>query len=256
MQQHKLASQQFGNAADNYLTSPVHANGADLQRLADQVRAAAAATALDLGCGAGHASYAMAAAGAAVTACDPAPAMLAVVAREAGQRGLGNIVTRQGRAEALPFAAASFDLIVTRFSAHHWSDLPAALREARRVLKPGGSLVAIDTVSPEHPLCDTILQTLEILADASHVRNYRISEWQAMLRAAGFAVTGCDAWTLPMAFPAWLARKNTPAPRAAAIREVLAGAADEARQYFRIQADGSFNLDVAWLGAEPAGPAA
>jgi len=42
-----------------------------------------------------------------------------------------------GRAEAIPLEDASVDLVVSTLSAHHWSDMPAALRELDRVLRPG-----------------------------------------------------------------------------------------------------------------------
>ncbi|MDB6000139.1 MAG: Methyltransferase type 11, partial [Rhizobacter sp.] len=173
--------------------------------------------------------------------------MLAVVDAEAQRRGLPSLQTRQGPAETLPFADASFDLVATRFSAHHWSDVPAAMREVRRVLKAGGTLVVIDGFAPESPLLDTVLQTVEILRDASHVRDYRLSEWRAMLAAAGFADPASDTWTLTMDFPVWIARMRTPQLRADAVRDVLARAPEEARQHFQIQPDGCFNLDVAWL---------
>ncbi|WP_163311821.1 class I SAM-dependent methyltransferase, partial [Enterobacter cloacae] len=89
--------------------------------------------------------------------------------------------TQAGRAERLPFDDAAFDIVATRFSAHHWYDVRKGLAEARRVLKPGGKLVIVDIVAPEVPLLDTLLQTAEVLRDVSHVRDYRVSEWQAML---------------------------------------------------------------------------
>ena len=49
---------------------------------------------------------------------------------------------------------------------------------------PGGRLVVIDVVAPEIPLFDTTLQVIEFLRDASHVRDYRVSEWIAMQKAA------------------------------------------------------------------------
>ncbi|WP_435889727.1 class I SAM-dependent methyltransferase [Escherichia coli] len=45
---------------------------------------------------------------------------------------------RQGYAESLPFADNAFDIVISRYSAHHWHDVGAALREVNRILKPGG----------------------------------------------------------------------------------------------------------------------
>src|SRR5580658_10768320 len=116
----------FGSNAESYLTSEVHAKGADLERLSAVARQLASQRALDLGCGAGHASFALARGGARrVTAYDPSADMLAVVATEAARHGLDAIDTHIGVAEALPFESNTFDCVVTRFSAHHWADVPA-----------------------------------------------------------------------------------------------------------------------------------
>jgi len=251
MKQRRLVSEQFGGSAQAYLSSSVHANGTDLQRLTELTRNLACQQALDLGCGAGHSSFAMAKAGAAVTAYDLSPQMLSLVEHEAAQRGLTNITTQLGGAEHLPFAEASFDLVATRFSAHHWSNVPAALGEIRRVLKSTGTLVVIDVIAAENPLFDTLLQTVEVLGDPSHIRDYRVSEWRAMLQASGFAVSENNNWTLPIEFASWTAIKRTSDLRVEAIRDVFAKVSDEVRQYFKLQADNSFDLDITWLQAKP-----
>ncbi|MHB0990449.1 MAG: class I SAM-dependent methyltransferase [Burkholderiales bacterium] len=248
MKQQTISESQFGNAAERYLTSPVHAQGGDLKRLATLAGRIGPAKALDLGCGAGHASFALASSGAHVTACDPSANMLEVVSREAKRRGLP-IETVLSPAEQLPFEDASFDLIVTRYSAHHWRDLKVALAEAARVLVPGGKLVVIDSIAPEEPLFDTILQTIELLRDASHVRNYRISEWKSMLEDAGFSVGESDVWMVRIEFESWITRLNTPPARAEALRAVFPDIPDEAQRYFGIGQDYSFDLGTAWVGA-------
>src|SRR5437867_3857755 len=129
----RLVGQQFGSQAAAYLKSAVHAEGADLEALAALV--GERARALDLGCGAGHVSFKAAPRAREVVAYDLSSDMLEVAAAE---RGLGNIVTRQGVAEHLPFPDGSFDCVLSRYSAHHWRDFDAGLREAARVLKPGG----------------------------------------------------------------------------------------------------------------------
>jgi len=251
--QSRLAAEQFGRTASAYLSSAVHAQGADLERLAALAQAlnkpgVKQTCALDLGCGAGHVAFALSRGGAAVTAYDLSKEMLEVVAAEAARRGHAQLRTVQGPAERLPFADAEFDLVATRFSAHHWSNVPAALAEARRVLKPGGTLAVIDGISPEAPLLDTVLQTVEILRDASHVRDYRVSEWRAMVSAAGFAPpTDTHTWKLRMDFDSWVARMRTPEVRVQAIRDVLAKAPEEAKRHFSIATDGCFDLDVAWF---------
>ena len=248
MKQQKISESQFGNAAERYLTSPVHAQGKDLERLAALVKHIGPVKTLDLGCGAGHAGFALASSGAHVTACDPSENMLEVVSREAKRRGLP-IETVPSPAEKLPFEDASFDLIVTRYSAHHWRDLKVALAEAARVLVPGGKLVVIDSIAPEEPLFDTILQTIELLRDASHVRNYRVSEWKSMLEDAGFSVGESDVWVVRIEFESWITRLNTPPARVGALRTVFPDLPDEAQRYFGIGKDYSFDLGTAWVEA-------
>ncbi|NVM76229.1 ubiquinone/menaquinone biosynthesis C-methylase UbiE [Duganella sp. SG902] len=253
MQQPAVVAQQFGNTASAYLTSAVHAQGADLVKLreiaADLPRRPVV---LDLGCGAGHASFAVAPVAESVTAFDLAPEMLAVVAGAARERGLDNISTQQGNVASLPFIDASFCMVVTRFSAHHWLDVPAALREVRRVLKPKGVLVIIDITAPESPLHDTTLQAVELLRDGSHVRDYRPSEWLRMLNEAGFPAERVDDWKLEMKFNDWTARMRTPAERVTAIRSLLRGAPEETRGYFSVRDDGSFSIDSTLFIAKPA----
>jgi ubiquinone/menaquinone biosynthesis C-methylase UbiE len=253
MDQHTLVGQQFGSTAKNYLTSAVHSQGTDLQRLTDLVKRLRPNRTLDLGCGGGHASYAAAAAGVGhVVAYDLSDEMLGVVRGEAVERGLNNLAIQQGSVDSLPFADASFELVVSRYSAHHWLRIEASIREAARVLAPEGTLVVIDAVAPETPLYDTALQTIELLRDASHVRDYRVSEWRAMLAAAGFAVDNSNAWKLPLDFDAWIKRIGTPAARVAALRVTMQALAQEARDYLAVQADCSFSLDTAWIEAHRA----
>src|SRR5712692_1542820 len=148
----QLVTAQFGTSAEAYLTSTVHAQGADLQDLAAYAQEFRNAKILDVGCGAGHASFAVAPHAQQVIAYDLAEQMLAVVQKTAQQRALANLEIRAGSADALPFDSESFDLVCTRYSAHHWKKLPQALSEIARVLKVGGKFVMIDTASPTDTL--------------------------------------------------------------------------------------------------------
>lgn len=244
MQQPEIAARQFGAAASEYLTSAVHARGEDLADLAARCAARPAGKILDLGCGAGHASYAIAPHAREVIAYDVSAEMLDVVARTARERGLGNIRTQAGAAEALPFAAQELDAVVSRLSAHHWRDVGAALREMHRVLAPGGIAIVIDVAGADDPLCDTHLQAIELLRDCSHVRNYTLAQWRALASAADLACEESSGWRIPIEFDTWIARMRTPPERAAVIRDVWRNAPQEVRRYFQVRPDGSFELDV------------
>ena len=249
MKHHDQVADAFGSTAAAYLTSPTHASGADLETLAREVASTPDADVLDLGCGAGHASFAVAAHARSVTAYDIAEPMLATVAAAARDKGLANIRTQQGAAEQLPFADASFDWVVSRFSAHHWRDVPRALTEVRRVLKPGGRVLFIDVAGADHPLVDTHLQAVELLRDGSHVRNYRADEWIAFFAGARCSATVRERWRLPIEFASWVARMRTPAERVQAIRSLWASAPDEVCEHYSVRPDGSFMLDVVMIEA-------
>ncbi|MBO1807879.1 methyltransferase domain-containing protein [Serratia ureilytica] len=235
---------QFGEQANAYLTSAVHAQGKDLQRLARLLAPHAEARLLDLGCGAGHASFTAAASVAQVVAYDLSAQMLAVVKQAAAEKGLNNIQQQQGVAESLPFEDASFDLVISRYSAHHWHDVGQALREVRRVLKPGGSAIFMDVVSPGHPLLDIYLQTVEVLRDTSHVRNYAPGEWLTLLTEAGLVVREVTSDRLTLEFGSWVARMRTPAHFVTAIRALQQSVSQEVAEHFAIQPDGSFTSDI------------
>ncbi|CAJ7419042.1 UbiE/COQ5 family methyltransferase [Burkholderia pseudomallei] len=92
MKHHDRVADAFGTTASAYLTSAVHATGADLDTFAAEIGATPGARVLDLGCGAGHASFAAARGGAhEVIAYDLAPQMLATVEAAARERGLSNV---------------------------------------------------------------------------------------------------------------------------------------------------------------------
>jgi ubiquinone/menaquinone biosynthesis C-methylase UbiE len=238
-----LVVAQFGPQAAAYVTSQVHAHGEDLQQLAAFVAGNPAARALDMGCGGGHVSFNLAPHMAEVVAYDMSVDMLAAVAQAASERGIRNIVTRQGVAEQLPFPDASFDFVISRYSAHHWHDVAAGLAEARRVLKTGGRAAFADVVAPLNPMVDTHLQSIELLRDTSHVRDYSPDEWRQKLIDAGFVPGQVTMRRLHIDFASWIARMRTPDLYVLAIRALQAGAPHEVADYLEFEPDGSFTMD-------------
>jgi ubiquinone/menaquinone biosynthesis C-methylase UbiE len=109
------------------------------------------AWALDLGAGTGAATRALLAAGAAaVVAVDAAHGMLA---QNAARRPPAVV----GDALGLPFNAAAFDVTVAAFSLNHLTDPAAGLREAARVTRPGGAVMASAyAADDDHPVKEAV----------------------------------------------------------------------------------------------------
>jgi ubiquinone/menaquinone biosynthesis C-methylase UbiE len=245
--QEELVAAQFDSHADAYLKSPIHAKGEDLPALTAIVQGRRDAILLDLGCGSGHVSFAVAPHVASVTACDLSSAMLEIVAREAAERGLTNIVTHAGAAEALPFPNATFDIVMSRLSAHYWRDFVGGLREVARVLKPGGVATFVDVVSPGVPVLDSFLQTMALMSNPSHVREYSTAEWLAATKEAGFSRGRSTRRRLRLEFAPWIDRHGTPPLLAEAIRALQQAVAEPVRAHFQIEPDGSFTVDTLLL---------
>lgn len=105
---------------------------------------------LDVGCGEGHNTRLLAGRGARMTAIDIAPVFIGHARNHERTTPLG-IDYQVASAQALPFADASFDFVTSFMCLMDVPDAGAALREARRVLRPGGFL----QFSIEHPCFNT-----------------------------------------------------------------------------------------------------
>lgn len=248
-QHEAIVDDQFGPRASAYVTSLVHSSGADLDAIEALAQEARPPCALDLGAGGGHVSYRLAPHALRVVAADISARMLSVVADTAAGRGLTNIETRVALAERLPFADDAFDMVASRFSAHHWSNLLAGLGEARRVLRHGAPALFVDIISPGSPALDTHLQAVELLRDTSHVRDYTLAEWVSALERSGFAPRRLTTWRVAIDFASWIERMATPGPAVAAILGLQAAACEGTRAHFAILPDGSFELDAAMIEA-------
>jgi demethylmenaquinone methyltransferase/2-methoxy-6-polyprenyl-1,4-benzoquinol methylase len=106
---------------------------------------------LDMAGGTGDVAFRMAKRGARVTVSDINPDMLNVGEQRSERRGIEGLTWKVENAEKLSFANATFDAYTIVFGIRNVTDIPAALREAHRVLKRGGRFYCMEFSSSDWP---------------------------------------------------------------------------------------------------------
>ncbi len=124
------------------------------RRLVSRAAPSAGRRALDLATGTGDIAFALAARGADVVGLDITPRMIELARRKIVERGsvAAPPAFVVGDMLALPFPSASFDIVTTGYGLRNVPDLPAAIEEIRRVLRPGGQFVSLDFNRPRNGL--------------------------------------------------------------------------------------------------------
>ena len=166
---------------------------------------------LDMAGGTGDIAFRMAARGALVTVSDINADMLAVGMERAKKRGIDGLVWQRENAEQLSFADASFDAYTIAFGIRNVTDIPAALREAHRVLRFGGRFFCLEFSTTEWPgfgelydkFGDRLIPKIgKVVANDEDSYRYlvesirrfpKMPEYERMIGAAGFFQTRVES---------------------------------------------------------------
>jgi SAM-dependent methyltransferase len=197
----------WSGRAQAFRESPTHRAGPDLDLFVELCEPGEGVKVLDVATGGGHVARRLREEGCTVVTVDPAPGMQADVV---------------ARADHLPFADGSFDVVTCRIAAHHFPDIRAAVAEMARV---SGRLLVIE----DNVFHGERVEEAERLRDPTHVRCYSEDEWKAMVEAVGFEVERLERFSRRQDFDAWLARVDTPPGAAVRIRELLADQLEDGR---------------------------
>ena len=142
-------------------------------------------TVLDVACGGGIIVCAFAPEVRHATGIDMTPAMLDRARQLAAEKVIANVTWDQGDVSALPYPDGTFNIVVTRFSMHHFLDPVGILREMVRVCAPGGRVVIVDMYASEDTNKAAEWNRLEKLRDPSHVRCLTLTELQTLFGNVG-----------------------------------------------------------------------
>ena len=194
----------WSERAEAYRHSDAHSQGRDLELFAEW---AEGEKALDVATGGGNVARVLQEAGLDVVTIDSAPGMRPTVI---------------SRAEEIPFADSSFDVVACRVAAHHFQDPAGALAEMARVSR-GLVLIADNLYLGEDG------EEADVLHDPTHVRNYTEDEWRSMFEAAGLEVEAFEREDKRIDFQGWLDRSGTPEEDRARIEELLGGRIEDGR---------------------------
>jgi SAM-dependent methyltransferase len=199
------SSTPFDESTQDYLESSIFTSGDDLDQIGAWMEGIGSV--LDVGAGTLHtAGYLAEDGGSDTVGLDPSRPML----REGRQR-YDSVFPVQGSSESIPLRQDAFGGVVSRYAAHHFADPECCLREMRRVLKPGGTMVFQDLVVGKADELGDIINRIASLRDPSHEKYRSPEQWEELLRETGFEVCERHQFLLPLTFEDWLNRSD-PAP--------------------------------------------
>jgi ubiquinone/menaquinone biosynthesis C-methylase UbiE len=191
-----LILDQFTRQATPFSTAKTIADQAALRLLLEFSGAGAHDRVLDVACGGGLVVCAFAAAVAHATGIDVTPAMLQHARTLAAERRLDNVTFDEGDVQALPYADASFSIVVSRFTFHHFQNPLAVLKEMVRVCASEGTVMVIDVQASPDPVQADEFNRMERLRDPSHIRAMPLAELQQLYAQAGLPTPRVTAYEL------------------------------------------------------------
>jgi ubiquinone/menaquinone biosynthesis C-methylase UbiE len=190
----------WSSRAEAMRQSPTHREGPDLDLVVEWCEPGEGVQALDVATGGQHVARRLREEGANVVTVDPAPGMEPDVI---------------SRAEHLPFAEGSFDVVACRIAAHHFDDVGAAVKEMARVSKD--RVVVQDTLFQGETM-----EEVERVRDATHVRRYSEEEWRRFFEDAGLEVDRLELMSRRLPVDPWLDRAAATPEAAAKVKELIA----------------------------------
>ena len=233
-----LILDQFTRQATPFSTAGTITDANALRMIVAAARPRPQDTVLDVACGGGIIVCAFAPEVRHATGIDMTPAMLDRARQLAAEKGIGNVSWDEGDVSALPYPDGAFNIVVTRFSMHHFLDPVGVLREMKRVCAPGGWVVVVDMYASEDADKAVEWNRLEKLRDPSHVRCLALSELRTMFSTVGLGAPDVSYYELRDIVTNLLARSFPNPGDDRKIVDMFTASAQDDRLGIPVQVDG------------------
>jgi ubiquinone/menaquinone biosynthesis C-methylase UbiE len=234
----KLVDQQFRRNPDSFARMPTDADAKFLQYMVSISGVALHDNVLDVACVNGACTMAFGARCRRAVGLDVSPELIARARTEAARRGCANVDFVAGEVERMPFADATFDAAVCRFSFHHCVHPERVFAEMARVVKPHGWMVIVDMTAAEDPARAALHNELERLCDPTHARTLAVSEFERIFAAHGFRVAMKIARKSRTTAEDWMRFGGAPAENAPRLRAMLEESVDGGGPGLSLMRDG------------------
>lgn len=151
---------------------------------------------LDVACGPGLVACEFAKVAQHVSGIDLTEKMIEQAKSRQNEMALANLSWDVGTVSPLPYDNASFSVVVTRYSFHHFLDPKAVLMEMIRVCKPDGIVLIADAALPADKV--DAYNHMEKLRDPSHIKALSYEAWEQLLDGSGLKDFQYGSYRVPM----------------------------------------------------------
>jgi broad specificity phosphatase PhoE/ubiquinone/menaquinone biosynthesis C-methylase UbiE len=194
------------------------------KELAELVRLAAPGgddRVLDVGTGSGSVALAFAPLAASVMGLDVSPAMLERAEAARATTGVSNVYFRLGEIGGVPLEDGSFDIVVCHDVFQYAPDLPGLLKRLRRLLIPGGRLVADALVASDDPVRRATHNAIEVRRDPGIADVCSASDLERDIVASGFRIVKLERYGVSRELDEWLGGAAADEATRSAVRQMV-----------------------------------
>lgn len=202
----ETVQKQFTKTVEEFAQIAPRDTTSDLEEKLQFARPLPGELALDVACGPGTLALGLASKVGFARGVDITAAMLQKAKQFQRELGASNVTFDQAEAEHLPYPDGVYDLVCCQFALHHIARPFAVLQEMKRVARPEGRMLVIDTLGPESEDKWDLHNRIERMRDPSHVDSMRLTRFMTIFDELNLRIVRQRIRTRTRSFNHWMLR--------------------------------------------------